>query len=89
MEKDVAFQKANPVQYLATIGRDGKAKRRPFMFCCEHSGKLWCCTNSTKEAYRDMQENPEVDNFSGLARICLGTAFRQGGVLCPLWAQTM
>ena len=29
MNKVVAFLNANPVQYLATVGRDGKAKCRP------------------------------------------------------------
>ncbi len=29
MNKIVEFLNANPVQYLATVGRDGKAKRRP------------------------------------------------------------
>ena len=33
MKKVVGFLTANPVQYLATVGRDGKAKCRPFMFC--------------------------------------------------------
>ena len=33
MQKVVEFLQKNPVQYLATIGRDGKAKCRPFMFC--------------------------------------------------------
>lgn len=32
MNKVVEFLNANPVQYLATVGRDGKAKCRPFMF---------------------------------------------------------
>lgn len=35
MTKVVEFLQANPVQYLATVGRDGKAKCRPFMFCFE------------------------------------------------------
>lgn len=42
MEKVVAFLQANPVQYLATVGRDGKAKCRPFMFCLELDGKPLC-----------------------------------------------
>lgn len=54
MEKVVAFLQANPVQYLATVGRDGKAKCRPFMFCLEQDGKLWFCTNSTKDVYLDI-----------------------------------
>ena len=57
----VAFLNENPVQYLATVGRDGKAKCRPFMFAGELDGKLWFCTNNTKEVYRDMQENPEIE----------------------------
>ena len=61
MEKVVAFLKENPVQYLATVGRDGRAKCRPFMFCFEKEGKLWFCTNSTKEVYLDMQVNPWVE----------------------------
>ena len=54
MKKVVEFLNANPVQYLATVGRDGKAKCRPFMFCFEQDGKLWFCTNNTKDVYKDM-----------------------------------
>jgi uncharacterized pyridoxamine 5'-phosphate oxidase family protein len=39
MNKVVKFLTENPVQYLATVGRDGKAKCRPFMFCFEQDGK--------------------------------------------------
>ena len=39
MKEVVEFLQANPVQYLATVGRDGKAKCRPFMFCLEQEGK--------------------------------------------------
>ena len=61
MNKVVEFLNANPVQYLATVGRDGKAKCRPFMFAGELDGKLWFCTNSTKDVYKDMQANPEIE----------------------------
>lgn len=61
MKKVIAFLQENPVQYLATIGRDGKAKCRPFMFAGEMDGKLWFCTNSTKDVYKDMQEHPYVE----------------------------
>lgn len=61
MKEVVEFLQANPVQYLATVGRDGKAKCRPFMFCFEKGGKLWFCTNHTKEVYKDMQENPYIE----------------------------
>lgn len=60
MKNVVDFLQANPVQYLATVGRDNKAKCRPFMFCFERDGKLWFCTNNQKEVYKDLMENPEV-----------------------------
>jgi uncharacterized pyridoxamine 5'-phosphate oxidase family protein len=60
MNAIVEFLQENPVQYLATIGRDGKAKCRPFMFMTEQDGKLWFCTNNTKEVYKDMQANPYI-----------------------------
>ena len=53
MSKAVEFLNENPVQYLATVGRDGKAKCRPFMFAGEVDGKLWFCTNNTKDVYKD------------------------------------
>lgn len=61
MSKVTEFLQANPVQYLATVGRDNKAKVRPFMFLFEQDGKLWFCTNNTKDVYKDMQANPEIE----------------------------
>lgn len=61
MNEVVKFLTENPVQYLATVGRDGKAKCRPFMFAGEMGGRLWFCTNSQKEVYKDMQANPNVE----------------------------
>jgi nimC/nimA family protein len=61
MNKVIEFLKENPVQYLATVGRNGKAKCRPFMFAGEMDGKLWFCTNNTKDVYLDMQSNPEIE----------------------------
>ena len=61
MKEVVAFLQENPVQYLATVGRDGKAKCRPFMFSGARDGKLWFCTNNQKDVYRDMQANPWVE----------------------------
>ena len=61
MNEVVKFLQENPVQYLATVGRDGKAKCRPFMFAGEMEGKLWFCTNNTKAVYEDMQANPNIE----------------------------
>ena len=67
MQKVVEFLQKNPVQYLATVGRDGKAKCRPFMFCFEQDGKLWFCTNNTKDVYKDMQERRRGRVITGRA----------------------
>lgn len=61
MNEVIAFLQENPVQYLATVGRDRKAKCRPFMFCFEQDGKLWFCTNNQKDVYKDMQANPYIE----------------------------
>lgn len=61
MNEVVKFLSENPVQYLATIGRDQKAKCRPFMFAGELEGRLWFCTNNQKEVYQDLQANPYTE----------------------------
>ena len=61
MKELVEFLQANPVQYLATVGRDGKAKCRPFMFCFEKDNRLWLCTNNQKDVYKDIQSNPNIE----------------------------
>lgn len=61
MNEVVKFLTDNPVQVLATVGRDGKAKARPFMFCFEQDGKLWFCTNNQKDVYKDISENPYIE----------------------------
>lgn len=60
MKEVVDFLRKNPIQYLATVGRDGKAKCRPFMFILEQDEKLWFCTNHQKDVYKDMQQNPYI-----------------------------
>lgn len=61
MNEVVKFLNENPVQYLATVGRDGGAKCRPFMFAGTLDGKLWFCTNNQKDVYKDMRTNPNVE----------------------------
>ena len=50
MQKVVEFLQKNPVQYLATVGRDGKAKCRPFRFGFEQDGKL--CSSGIAALYQ-------------------------------------
>ena len=66
MNEVIKFLNEHPVQYLATVGQDGKAKCRPFMFAGELEGKLWFCTNSTKDVYKDMQANPYAVSYTHL-----------------------
>ena len=61
MKKVIEFLQQNPAQYLATVGRDGKAKCRPFMFVLAKDNKLWFSTNNTKDVYKDMLANPEIE----------------------------
>lgn len=60
MSKVSEFLTENPVQYLATVSLDGKAKCRPFMFSFEKEGKLWFNTGNFKEVYKELQANPYI-----------------------------
>ena len=54
------FLKANPVFHLATV--EGSAARvRPFGFTMVYNNKLYICTNKTKEVFKQMQKNPEIE----------------------------
>ena len=55
------FLRNSGLQYLATIGLDGKPKVRPFQFMFEDEGKLWFCTANTKEVYQELQKQPYVE----------------------------
>ena len=61
MKKIVSFLADSGLQYLATLGFDGKPKVRPFQFMFEANGKLWFCTSNQKEVYRELQEQPYVE----------------------------
>lgn len=61
MKRVVEFLEECSIQYLATIGLDGKPKCRPFMFATENGGKLWFCTNSQKEVYAELMKNPSIE----------------------------
>lgn len=61
MNEVVNFLSENPVLYLATVGRDGKPKVRPFQFMLEKEGKLFFCTSNQKEVYKEIKLNPYVE----------------------------
>lgn len=49
------------LQYLATIGLDGRPKVRPVQYMVLQGGKLWFCTNSEKAMYAELQKNPFIE----------------------------
>jgi uncharacterized pyridoxamine 5'-phosphate oxidase family protein len=54
------FLKANQVFHLATI--DGEQARvRPFGFVMVRNGKLYICTNKTKDVFKQMVKCPDVE----------------------------
>lgn len=61
MNEVVKFLKENPVQYFATVGLDNKPKVRPFQFMIEDGGKLYFCTNSEKDVFKQIENNPYVE----------------------------
>jgi uncharacterized pyridoxamine 5'-phosphate oxidase family protein len=61
MQEILRFFKENPVQYLATSGLDGKPKVRPFQFMFEQEGKLWFCTNSEKEVFKELSADSHLE----------------------------
>ncbi len=60
MNTALEFIKANPVFHLATV--DGtKARVRPFGFIMKRNNRLYFCTNKTKEVYKQLKQNPDIE----------------------------
>ena len=49
------------LQYMATIGLDGKPKVRPVQFMTLKDGKLWFRTNSEKAMYAELKKSPYIE----------------------------
>ncbi|MBN2030799.1 pyridoxamine 5'-phosphate oxidase family protein [bacterium] len=61
MNEVIEFLTKNQIQYLATVGLDGKPKVRPFMFKLEDEGKLYFTTSNQNTVYNEMKANPNVE----------------------------
>lgn len=61
MSDVVEFLKKSGIQYLSTVGLDGKPKVRPFQFMIEEEGKLYFCTSNQKKVYKEIQQQPFVE----------------------------
>lgn len=49
-----------PAWYLATCEGD-QPHVRPFSFAAEQDGKIWFCTATTKDVYRELKANPKFE----------------------------
>ncbi len=49
------------LQFMATIGLDGKPKVRPMQYMVIYDNKLWFCTNSKKLIFSELQQNPNLE----------------------------
>ena len=54
------YLKANPVFHIATV-EGTKARVRPFGFSMKRNGALYFGTNKTKDVYRQLCQNPEIE----------------------------
>src|SRR5208337_3192137 len=60
MSTALEFIKASPVFHIATV--DGaKARVRPFGFIMKRNNKLYFCTNKTKDVYKQLKKNPDIE----------------------------
>jgi uncharacterized pyridoxamine 5'-phosphate oxidase family protein len=72
MKEVIDFLRKSQIQYLATIGLDGKPKVRPFQFMMEEDSRLYFCTSNEKKVYKEIKKQPWIefcssgDNFSWL-----------------------
>ena len=60
MDTVFEFIKANPVFHIATVDGD-KARVRPFGFMMKRNNTLYFCTNKTKEVYKQLKQNPNIE----------------------------
>lgn len=62
MLKDaIEFMQQNPVLYLATVGEDGHARCRPFLYGFFWEDKLWFSTSNRKAVWRQLQADPVIE----------------------------
>jgi len=60
MNTALEFVKASPIFHIATV--DGaKASVRPFSFIMKRNNKLYFCTNKTKDVYKQLKKNPDIE----------------------------
>lgn len=65
MNQIIKFLNECGIFYLATMEED-QPRVRPFGAVAEFEGKLYLCTNNTKEVYRQLLANPKAEVSASL-----------------------
>ena len=60
LQKVLEYLTGVPAWYLATTEGD-QPHVRPFSFAAEHEGRIWFCTATTKDVYRELAANPKFE----------------------------
>lgn len=60
MKEVLNYLTENPTFYLATT-EGSQPHVRPFGAVCEFDGKLYICTNNTKNVFAQMKKNPNIE----------------------------
>jgi uncharacterized pyridoxamine 5'-phosphate oxidase family protein len=61
IQEIIDFLAKSPAFYVGTVDESGKPHVRPFSFVMEWEGKLTFVTNTTKDVYKQIKLNPNVD----------------------------
>lgn len=56
----VEYLASVPAWYLATCEGD-QPHVRPFSFAAKQDGRIWFCTATTKDVYRELRTNPKLE----------------------------
>jgi len=60
MNTALEFLKTNPVFHLATV-EGNQARVRPFGFIMKRNDALYFCTNKSKDVYKQLTQNPDIE----------------------------
>lgn len=60
METVFEFFKNNPVFFVATVDGD-QPRNRPFGAVAKFEGKLYICTNNTKNVFKQIEKNAKIE----------------------------
>ena len=79
MNKVIEFLNENPVQYLATVGRDGKAKCRPFMYKdMQENPEIEISVSSPSYAWIRLHGKAVFENNMAAKEMCIANPIVKG-----------